>query len=71
MKIRYDPDADAMYIELRNGKVDHTKELDENTIIDYDKDETVLGIEILFVKEILNFLRNLKLNSIIRVICNF
>jgi len=51
MKISYDPDADAMYIELREDEVDHTKELDENTIIDYNKKNEVIGVELLFVKE--------------------
>ncbi len=51
MKIRYDPDADAMYITLKEGKADHTKEIDKNTIIDFDKSGEVLGVEILFVKE--------------------
>ena len=51
MKITYDPDADAMYIRLKEGKVNKTKEVDKNTILDYDKDGNVIGIEILFVKE--------------------
>ena len=51
MKIRYDSDADAMYITLREDEVDHTKELDENTIIDYNKENEVIGVELLFVKE--------------------
>ena len=51
MKIRYDADADAMYITLRKDSVDHTKEIDENTIIDFNKDGQVIGVEILFVKE--------------------
>jgi uncharacterized protein YuzE len=51
MKIKYDPDADAMYITLREGKFHHNKEIDENMIIDYDKDNNMLGIELLFVKE--------------------
>ena len=51
MKISYDSDADAMYIELRDDEVDHTKELDENTIIDYNKKNQVIGVELLFVKE--------------------
>jgi len=51
MKISYDKEADAMYIRLREGKVDHTKEIDENTIIDFNKEGQVIGIEILFVKE--------------------
>jgi len=51
MRIRYDPEADAMYITLRKDEVDHTKEIDENTIIDFNKDGQVIGVEILFVKE--------------------
>ena len=51
MKIRYDSDADAMYITFRDDKVDHTKEIDKNTIVDFDKNNQVIGIEILFVKE--------------------
>ena len=51
MKIRYDPDADAMYISLRKDKVARTKEIDKNTIIDFDKKGQVIGVEILFVKE--------------------
>jgi len=51
MKIKYDSGADAMYIKLRDDKVDHTKELDENTIIDFNKKGQVIGMEILFVKE--------------------
>ena len=51
MKIKYDPDADAMYLTLRKDKVASTKEIDENTIIDFDKNGQVIGIEILFVKE--------------------
>ncbi len=51
MKMRYDPDADAMYITLRKGDVHHTKEIDKNTIIDFDRNGSILGIEILFVQE--------------------
>ena len=51
MKITYDKDADAMYITLRDDKVDHTKEVDNNTILDFNKKGEVIGLEILFVKE--------------------
>lgn len=51
MKITYDPDADAMYIYLKEGKSFKTKEVDDNTILDYDNKGNVIGIEILFVKE--------------------
>ncbi len=51
MKIRYDPDADALYITFRDDEVDHTKEIDQNTIADFNKDGEVIGMELLFVKE--------------------
>lgn len=51
MKIDYDPDADAMNINLRKGEVAKTIELDENVMIDIDKSGEILDIEILFVKE--------------------
>lgn len=51
MKISYDPDADAMYIELVEREVAKTKEVDDNTIIDLDNEGNVIGVEILFVKE--------------------
>ena len=51
MKIKYDSDADAMYIKLRESKVHRTKEIDENTILDFDEKGQLIGVEILFVKE--------------------
>ncbi len=51
MKIRYDPEADAMYIKLRDSEVVKTKKIDRNTILDLDKNGQVIGIELLFVKE--------------------
>lgn len=51
MEIKYDAEVDAMYIRLRDGIFHHNKKLDDNTIINYDKDGNVLGIELLFVKE--------------------
>ena len=51
MKIRYDKDADAMYIKLKEDEIVNTKEIDRNTIIDLNKKGEIIGIEILFVKE--------------------
>lgn len=51
MRIRYDSDADAMYIKFRDDEVDHTKELDKDTIVDYNKKKQVIGVELLFVRE--------------------
>ena len=52
MKITYDSDADAMYIYLDEGaKVDKTKEISKDFILDYDKSGNIIGVELLFVKE--------------------
>ena len=40
-----------MYILLRKDKVANTKEIDVNTIIDFNSKKQVIGVEILFVKE--------------------
>ena len=47
MKIKYDKEADAMYIELQEGEFDTNKKVDRETIIDLDKEGNMLGIEIL------------------------
>ncbi|MBI5064720.1 DUF2283 domain-containing protein [Candidatus Woesearchaeota archaeon] len=51
MKASYDPDADAAYIQLKEGKVNHTKKINDNTLLDVNKKGDVLGVELLFVKE--------------------
>ncbi|MDP4012855.1 MAG: DUF2283 domain-containing protein [Candidatus Nanoarchaeia archaeon] len=51
MKVRYDPDADAMYITLNDDEVDVTRKLDDNTLLDFNKKGELVGIELLFVKE--------------------
>jgi uncharacterized protein YuzE len=51
MKIRYDPEADAMYIKVGSKPIDRTKKIDENTIMDFDSSVNLIGIELLFVKE--------------------
>lgn len=51
MKIRYDSDADAVYIKLRDIKIAETKKVDDYTILDYDKSGNLIGIELLFVSE--------------------
>lgn len=65
MKIKYDKEADAVYIELKESKFSHNKKLDKNTIMDYDKENNIIGIEILFVKEnnpsILEYLKEKKI----------
>jgi len=49
MKIEYDPQADALYIELRQGEVQDTLEVGKNLFVDVDEKGEALGIEILYV----------------------
>ena len=47
MKIEFDKKADALYIEFNKGKFHSNKKLNEETVIDLDKDGKILGIELL------------------------
>ncbi len=51
MEISYDKEADAMYIEFREGEFAKNKKIDDFTIIDLDKDGNILGIELLEVSK--------------------
>lgn len=46
MKIKYFQDTDTLYIELRSTEVAETKDLDENTLLDLDRDGNLCGITI-------------------------
>ena len=50
MKVRYDPEADALYIEFKATTVT-TKRLDQNIALDYDAEGQIAGIEILSARE--------------------
>ena len=47
MEISYDKEADAMYIEFRKGEFSKNKKIDSSTVIDFDKNGNILGIELL------------------------
>jgi len=47
MKVRYDEEADALYIRLRKGEYYKSDEIKEGFILDYDADGNIVGIEIL------------------------
>ena len=46
MKIKYFPQTDTLYIELRDAEIVETRDLDENTQIDVDTSGTMCGITI-------------------------
>ncbi|MCB9155134.1 MAG: DUF2283 domain-containing protein [Caldilineae bacterium] len=47
MRIDYDPEADAMYIQLREGEIDDTLEAGKNVFVDVDAAGIPLGLELL------------------------
>lgn len=53
MQINYDPEADAIYINFREGDIEETREVSKNIYVDVDKDGSPLGLEILFAKHTL------------------
>ena len=62
MKIDYDKETDALYIQFINEPVSETEEIDTGIIVDYSKDNRVIGIEVLNVSkkvEVLNSVREL------------
>jgi uncharacterized protein YuzE len=44
MKIKYFYDTDTLYIEFRAISVSETKDLDESTVLDLDRDGNICGI---------------------------
>ena len=50
MRITFDPEADAVYIEIKTGDFAKTETLDNyETMLDIDKSGSVMGIELLNV----------------------
>ena len=51
MRTEYDKEADAAYIYIKNsigkGEVERTVKLDNSVILDFDKKNKLIGIEIL------------------------
>jgi uncharacterized protein YuzE len=46
MKIQYFQDTDTLYIEFKKAEIAETKDLDENTLLEVDRDGNICGITI-------------------------
>lgn len=46
MKAKYFEDTDTLYLELRASEVVETRDLDDDTILDYDADGNIVGITV-------------------------
>jgi uncharacterized protein YuzE len=51
MKIKYFQDTDTLYIEFRTVEVAETKDLDENTLLDLDRDGNLCALTIEHARE--------------------
>jgi len=51
MRVHYSPDADAIYIRLKEDRICNTDEVTEDILMDYDDKGNVIGIEILSASE--------------------
>ena len=47
MKVTYDPEADIIYMVLRDGEVYDSREENEDIRLEYDKEGQLIGIEIM------------------------
>ena len=51
MKIEFDPQADAAYLELFEGNVERSEQIEPGVIADFDEQGRLLGFEILYVSK--------------------
>jgi uncharacterized protein YuzE len=51
MKIRYFDDTDTLHIEFRSTEVAETRDLDEDTLLDVDREGKICGITIEHAKQ--------------------
>ena len=51
MKITFDKEADAVYIEFSSEDFASNKKMDDSTILDLDEKGNIIGIEILNVSK--------------------
>jgi uncharacterized protein YuzE len=67
MKITFDKEADAVYIEFSEGEFASNKKIDKDTIIDLDRDGKILGIELLNVSNRISkdFLSDIRVKNLV------
>lgn len=55
MKIEYDDEADAIYIQIQEKEVTTSREIEDGVIIDFDEEKKVIGFEVLNASKKINF----------------
>ena len=51
MKLEFDPQADAAYLEISDAEIETTKQLKPGIIVDYDAQGQIVGIEVLSISK--------------------
>ena len=51
MKIKYFQETDTLYIEFKSAEVVETRDLDESTLLDLDREGNICGITIEHAQE--------------------
>jgi uncharacterized protein YuzE len=46
MKLIYDADTDALYLKLKDGRVEESEEVAPGFVLDFDAEGNVLGVDI-------------------------
>jgi uncharacterized protein YuzE len=67
MKITFDKEADAVYIETSGADFFDNRKTDDETILDLDKNGKIIGIELLNVSERMSeeFLSNIVVQNLV------
>ena len=51
MKVHFDEKADAVYLRLNDVQIIDSEEVSPGVVLDFDKDNQVVGIELLHMKK--------------------
>ena len=51
MKLEFDPQADAAYLEISDAEIESTREIEPGILADYDAEGHIVGIEILSISK--------------------
>jgi uncharacterized protein YuzE len=52
ISFNFDKEADALYVEIQQGEFSKNKKLSNSVILDLDKDENIIGLEIINVSKL-------------------
>jgi uncharacterized protein YuzE len=51
MKLEFDPQADAAYLEISDAEVETTRQIEPGIMVDYDATGHIVGIEVLAISK--------------------